>query len=66
MNIKVNGENVSLNDENLLSNLASQLNLPEKGIAVAVNQEMIPREKWQEFSLNQNDDVIIITAVCGG
>ncbi len=66
MDIKVNGEVVSLNEGNMLSDLAVQLNLPKNGIAVAVNQEMVPRESWNGFSLKENDEIIIITAVCGG
>ena len=66
MDIKVNGEVVSLNEGNMLSDLAVQLNLPKNGVAVAVNQEMVPRENWNGFSLKENDEIIIITAVCGG
>lgn len=37
-----------------------------RGIAVAVNQEVIPRAEWSGHQLNQGDVVEIITARQGG
>lgn len=36
------------------------------GIAVAVNQEVIPKGSWGSTLLNNQDKVIIITATQGG
>jgi sulfur carrier protein len=67
MKIKVNSNILELNEENQLSFLLKQLSLEEKkGIAVAVNAEVIPKKQWQEFKLNENDEVIIIQAAQGG
>ena len=58
---------LELNEGNQLSLLMKQLSLEEKkGIAVAVNAEVIPRGTWQHHELNENDEVIIIEAAQGG
>lgn len=41
-------------------------NLPEKGVAIALNNNMVHRSEWESTVLKDNDDVIVIKAVCGG
>ena len=67
MKVKVNSKNVELQQGNQLLILLKNLSLEErKGIAVAVNAEVIPRRHWQQHELNENDEVIIIEATQGG
>ncbi|MEG1546970.1 MAG: sulfur carrier protein ThiS, partial [Bacteroides sp.] len=40
--------------------------LPDKGIAIAVNNQMIPRTNWDDYLLTENVQVVIIKAACGG
>lgn len=65
MIIKVNDKEVDTQATNLFQ-LAEELHLPPKGTAIAVDQEMIPRTDWQHTLLKENQDIIIIKAVCGG
>jgi sulfur carrier protein len=37
-----------------------------KGIAVALNNRIIPQSFWAETILNDNDSILIITATQGG
>ena len=37
-----------------------------KGLAVAVNDTIIPRTSWENFILNENDTITIIRATQGG
>ncbi len=37
-----------------------------KGLAVAVNNTVIPRTNWSSFQLNENDTITIIHATQGG
>ncbi len=37
-----------------------------KGLAVAVNDTVIPRTNWESFLLNENDTITIIRATQGG
>ena len=51
---------------NNLSELSLELQLPETGIAMAVNNRLVPRTQWQEFPLQDNMSILVIKAVCGG
>ena len=65
MKISVNNKEVETG-ANYLLQLSQQLELPQAGIAVAVNNRMVPRSGWEHFVLHENDELIIIKAVCGG
>lgn len=49
-----------------LSELAAELNLPERGVAVAVSNKMVPRTEWESTLLAEGANVVIIKAACGG
>ncbi len=65
MKLKVNDKEVE-SQATFLSQLSHELNLPSTGIAVAVNQRMIPRTDWETHTLHEGDSILIIKAVCGG
>jgi sulfur carrier protein len=49
-----------------ITSLLSVLEQPGKGIAVAVNQTIITRQKWDDFQLSENDQVTLFQAIAGG
>ncbi len=68
MNITINGEVIAVNEQMKLSEFV-ELRLSGKeprGIAVALNDMIIPKSKWNETALNENDNVEIVHAVQGG
>ena len=65
MNVKVNTKPVET-AASTLKELAEQLGLPEKGVAVAVGSKMIPRNEWADCSIADGDNIIVIRASCGG
>lgn len=67
MNIKVNGEGTSVEAGTLKEFITKHLNGKEpNGIAVAVNDMVVPKSKWDSTIINENDSIEIITAVQGG
>lgn len=46
--------------------LEQMISLDAKGIAVAVNQDIVQRAKWQDYKLSQGDKITIIRATQGG
>ena len=36
------------------------------GVAVAVNNAMVPRTEWATRTLAEGDDIVILKAFCGG
>lgn len=65
MNVTVNNKPVETG-ASTLKELALQLELPEKGVAVAVSNKMVPRSEWDNFAITEGDSIIVIRASCGG
>ncbi|HZK96552.1 MAG TPA: sulfur carrier protein ThiS [Prolixibacteraceae bacterium] len=38
----------------------------QKGIAVAVNETVVPKAQWDSYELQHNDNVLVIKATQGG
>lgn len=54
-------------DASQLGTLLHEHQLDEKkGIAVALNEEVIPRASWAQTPLKENDKILVITATQGG
>lgn len=67
--ISVNGEPRQLPVGATLPDLLRSLDIdPEeaRGVAVAVNDEVVRRAHWTDIALSEGDDVEVITAVQGG
>ena len=65
MTVKINGKDTHT-QASTLKELARQLDLPEKGIAVAVSNKMIPRSEWEHCTIEDGTSIIVIRATCGG
>jgi len=52
--------------ETLEALMAIEIPQKRKGIAVALNNRIIPQSFWAETILNNNDSILIITATQGG
>ncbi len=65
MEITVNNKALTI-EARTLGELAAELSLPEKGVAVAIANKMVPRTEWATTALNEGEAVIIIKAACGG
>lgn len=65
MNVTVNNKPVETG-ASTLKELALQLELPEKGVAVAVSNKMVPRSEWENFAITERVSIIVIRASCGG
>jgi sulfur carrier protein len=67
MNIYINNEIQEIEEAISLELVLEQHQLTEKnGIAVAVNEEIIPKNKWEQTRLFDGDKIIVIGAVAGG
>ena len=66
MKVLVNNKETEISPQSSIKELALSLQLPESGIAIAVNNKMIKRTTWDQFILNENDSLVIIKAACGG
>ena len=64
--ITVNGEPVRLAACSTLADLMASLNRTGRGVAVAVNREVVPRRMWTERALTVDDRVDVVNAIGGG
>ena len=65
MDITINNKPLSTSAATV-SQLAAELALPEKGLAVAVDNKLVPRGDWGSFELREGAAVTVIRAAFGG
>jgi sulfur carrier protein len=63
--IVVNGEDMEVGEHTSVAGLLANLGLPQKGIAVAVDWEVLPKSEW-DTTLSDGAKVEVVTAVQGG
>ncbi|KAF2340057.1 MULTISPECIES: sulfur carrier protein ThiS [Flavobacterium] len=68
MELKINQQTKQFNAESLSVQSLLDLEIPNKqnGIAVAVNNTVVPKLKWNEFFVQETDEILIISATQGG
>lgn len=67
MQLIVNGKEFKLEtSKTLISFLEQQHLLNTKGIAIAVNNTVVPKNNWNNYELKNNDSITIIRATQGG
>ncbi|HEX6969213.1 MAG TPA: sulfur carrier protein ThiS [Micromonosporaceae bacterium] len=66
MELLVNGDSRTLPAETTLAELVATLTSHERGLAVAVNGEVVPRADWPATRLRDGDRVEVLTAAQGG
>ena len=67
MNVEINRQRVEVNAETrTLSQLLRKENLDQPGRAVAVNNQIAPRDQWETMALEDGMKITVIQAVCGG
>jgi sulfur carrier protein len=64
--ITVNGETRDLPPGVTLADVVGQLTASPKGVAAALNGEVVPRRAWSATALAERDEVEVVTAVQGG
>ncbi len=66
LNVNHQSKNYSNPPKTLEELINLELNSKTKGIAVAINNCIIPRKSWPETPLQESDSILIITASQGG
>ncbi len=67
MEVTVNQQNYSVSEDCSVEQLLSfVLNKPATGMAVAVNQTIVPKADWKTYLLRPSDQVVLIKATQGG
>ncbi len=66
--ILLNGERTSIDDGTTVEQLLGRLDLPSegRGVAVAVDAEVVPRGEWPRRVVGDGAQVEVVTAIQGG
>jgi sulfur carrier protein len=68
MELKINNQTKQFTTDSLTVQALLDLEIPIKqnGIAVAINNTVIPKSNWNSHPIQETDDIIIISATQGG
>lgn len=66
MEVTINHQTFVVNGQHLLAALESYGLAQTKGVAIAVNEQVIPKSNWNSFQIHPGDQIMIITAAQGG
>jgi sulfur carrier protein len=68
MRIVLNGEQRELRDRARVRDAIAAAGTPEeaRGVAVALDGEVVPRAQWDDVALNEGQRVEVVQAVQGG
>lgn len=66
MKITVNGAPTEAKEGTTVEELVAMLEAPERGVAVALNGEVVPRSTWDSTEIEDADRVEVVRAVGGG
>ncbi|MFH6987002.1 sulfur carrier protein ThiS [Flavobacterium collinsii] len=68
MELKINQQIKQFNAESLSIQSLLDLEIPNKqnGIAVAINNNVVPRTNWNQHLVSETDEILIISATQGG
>lgn len=67
MTITINNKQVEVIAQEVLQQIVfDQIGENAKGVAVAINGQVIPKDSWIETKVSENDELLIIKATQGG
>lgn len=67
MNITINAKPYQMEESSDLINALEKAKIINRfGIAIAVNNTVVPKTEWEKFVLKDKDNIIIINAISGG
>ncbi|SDP01659.1 sulfur carrier protein [Actinopolyspora xinjiangensis] len=66
MNVTINGQRYELEEGATLADALERFQSPSRGVAVALDGAVVPRDRWRDTELTTAATVEIVTAVQGG
>jgi len=66
MKLIINGEEKEFETPLSIAEILEKLKIKDKAMAVAVNMEIVKKEKWNEFIPKESDKLEILQFVGGG
>ena len=66
MNVVLNGQPRSIADDATIADVLALLDAPDRGVAVAMDAEVVPGGEWDDVVLRDGVRIEVVQAVQGG
>jgi len=66
VNLIINGENKTFNQNSSLKDIIQELKIEDKVMAAAVNMDIVKKENWNTFIPKDEDKIELLQFVGGG
>lgn len=66
MKVTINHKPIGVDTPMSLAELLAREGIPAEGVAVAVNNRVVPRSEWTATPVEEGMKITVIRAVCGG
>ena len=66
MRIQFNDEPMQCVEGLTVATLLEQLRQLKPGVALALNQQILPREQWELQQVNEGDQILLFQVIAGG
>lgn len=64
--IQLNQTPTTLERPMTLAQMLDELSIPPRGVALAMNQTVVPRTQWDSTAINDQDRIQLFQAIAGG
>lgn len=65
MHIIINDQPMTLDPPITITELLTQLERQTLGVALAINQVIIPKNQWDSYLINDQDTILVFQAIAG-
>lgn len=66
MQVWFNDEPLQCAEATSVAALLAQLEQQQPGVALALNQRILPRERWEDYLLQEGDQILLFQVIAGG
>jgi sulfur carrier protein len=66
MQIQFNDEPIQCAEGLSVTTLLTQLEQLKPGVALALNQQILPRERWEHHIVQDGDQILLFQVIAGG
>lgn len=66
MQIQFNDEPVQCTEGQSVKTLLAELNQLKPGTALALNHQILPRERWEQQIVQEDDQILLFQVIAGG
>ncbi|MFP2241297.1 sulfur carrier protein ThiS [Pseudescherichia vulneris] len=66
MNVLINEQRIECEAGLTVAALLSRLEQDNPGVALALNQQILPRTRWANHSLQEGDAILLFQVIAGG